>query len=155
MKPKFEEHKESMIAFIEHQGPYDDIPWGELMGELYGWAKEQKVMPGPYPMGIYLDDPQKVPRERCRSEIAITFRGEGMASRGVKTRTMPAMKVATLSFKGPGSELGRAHQVLADFILSHGHRALGPMIEVYSKNPEIIDGVIILYSKIMTPVETI
>ena len=65
MKPKFEERKEVMCAYIEHQGPYDDIPWGELMGELYGWAKEQKVMPGFYPMGIYLDDPQKVPREQC------------------------------------------------------------------------------------------
>jgi AraC family transcriptional regulator len=155
VKPKFEQRKEVMLAYIEHRGPYDDIPWGELMGELYGWAKEQKVMPGFYPMGIYLDDPQKVPREQCRSEIAISFKGEANASQGVKTRRMPAMKVATLSFKGPGSDLGRAYQVLGEFIQAQGHRVLGPMIEIYSRTPEIIDGVIILYSKIMTPVEAI
>ncbi len=153
MKPKFEERKEVLIAYIEHQGPYDDIPWSELMGELFDWAKEQKAIPGPYPMGIYLDDPQKVPRERRRSEIAITFRGEGTSSRGVKTRTMPAMKVATLSFKGPGSELGNAHLALAEFIQVQGYKALGPIIEIYTKTPEIVNGHIIMYSKIMTPVQ--
>ncbi len=155
MRPKFEERKEALIAYIEHQGPYDDIPWSELMGELFVWAKEQKVIPGPFPIGIYLDDPQKVPRELRRSEIAITFRGPGGASRGVKTKTMPAMKVATLSFKGPGRELGNAHQALAEFIQVQGHRALGPLIEIYTKTPEIVDGRIIMYSKIMTPVQPI
>ncbi|OPY28553.1 MAG: Bacterial transcription activator, effector binding domain [Methanomassiliicoccales archaeon PtaU1.Bin030] len=153
MKPKFEDRKETLIAYIEHQGPYDDIPWSELMGELFAWAEEQKVLPGPYPIGIYLDDPQKVPREKCLSEIAITFRGSGRAFRGIKTRTMPAMKVATLSFKGPGRELGKAHLALAEFIQVQRHRALGPMIEIYTKTPEIVNGHIIMYSKIMTPVQ--
>ncbi len=155
MKPKFEDRKEAQIAYIEHRGPYDDIPWGDHMGELFAWAKENGVKPGYCPMGIYLDDPQRVPREQCRSEIAITFRGPGKASGGVKTRTLPAMKVATLSFKGTGSELGSAHMVLSEFIQVQGHRALGPMIEIYTRTPEIVDGKIILYSKIMTSVQPI
>ena len=40
MKPKFEDRKEAQIAYIEHRGPYDDIPWGDHMGELFAWAKE-------------------------------------------------------------------------------------------------------------------
>ncbi len=153
MKPKFEERKETMLAYIEHQGPYDDMPWGELMTELYGWAKEQKVMPGFHPMGIYHDDPQRVPRQKLRSDVAISFKGDGKVTARVKTRALPAMKVATLSFKGPGSDLGKAYVVLGEFIKSQGHRPSGSSIEIYSKRPEIVDGVIILYSKIMMPVE--
>lgn len=155
VKPKFEERKETMLAYIEHQGPYDDIPWGDLMQELYGWAKDQKVMPGFHPMGLYYDDPQRVPREKCRSDIAITFKGEGKPSGTVLTRRLPAMMVATVSFKGPGSDLGKAYLQLSEYIRDKGHRVVGPSIEIYSKKPEIVDGVIILYSKIMTPVQPI
>jgi effector-binding domain-containing protein len=152
-RPKFEARKEFMMAYIQHTGPYDQVPWEEYMGRLYGWAKEQKVMPGFHPMGIYYDDPIAVPREHCRSDIAITYKGEAKGGRGIKTRMMPAMRVAALSFKGPGSEIGNTYAQLSDWIRSKGYRINGPSIEVYSKKPEIIDGVTILYSKIIMPVE--
>lgn len=152
-RPRFEERKGTMLAYIEHEGPYNDMPWGEAMEALYGWAREQKVMPGPHPIGIYYDDPQLVPGHRCRSHIAITYRGEGKDARGVRTRCQPAMKVASLSFKGPGRDLGMAYHTLARWIEHRGHTAVGPSIEIYSRRPEIIDGDIILYSKIMMQVE--
>lgn len=80
------------------------------MGALYGWAREQKVMPGPHPIGIYFDDHQLVPGHRCRSHIAITYRGEGKGAHSVRTRCQPAMKVASLSFgsgQGPGHGLSQ------------------------------------------------
>ena len=153
MKPKFEERKEVMLAYVENVGPYGDVPWGELVPRLYGWAKEQKVMPGFHPMGIYYDEPDTVPKEKCRSDIAITFKGEASGSNGVKTRKLPAMKVATLSFKGPSSEYAQAYRTLFDWIGEKKHRMVGPSIEVYSKMPEVVDGVPILYAKIMMPVE--
>ena len=111
---KLEERKATSIAFIDHQGPFDKIPWQEYIEKLYGWAKEQKVMPGFYPMGIYHDDPSIVSPEKCRTEIAITFKGEARGSSGVKTRQMPAMKVASLSHKGPGSEFQKTYGALRD-----------------------------------------
>ncbi len=42
---------------------------------------------------------------------------------------------------------------LGEFIQKSGRRPSGPPIEVYSKRPEVVDGVTILYSKIMIPVE--
>ncbi len=94
-----------------------------------------------------------MPKDRCRSDIAITFKGEARGSGGVKIKKLPAMKVATLSFKGPGSEYARAYRALSEWIVEKGHRATGPSMEVYSKMPEVIDGVTVLYSKIMMPVE--
>jgi DNA gyrase inhibitor GyrI len=152
-KPKFEERKEADMAYIEFTGRYDSVPWDEFMPRLYGWAKEQRLMPGFHPMGIYYDNPEKVSAETCRSEIGITFKGPGKETGGIKIRHMPAQKVAALSFKGPGSEYRTAYQELDKWVDDKGYRASGPCMEIYSKKPEMIDGVMILYSKILMPIE--
>jgi AraC family transcriptional regulator len=151
--PKLEDRKASSIAYIQHEGPYDKIPWQEYIEKLYGWAKEQKVMPGFYPMGIYHDDPSVVPPEKCRSEIAITFKGEARESAGVKIRHMPAMKVASVSHKGPGSEFQKTYRILGEWIEKKGLEVSGPSMEVYSKRPEVVGGETILYAKVMMPVK--
>jgi len=151
--PKIESRKATSIAFIEHQGAYDKVPWDEYMHRLYGWAKEQKVMPGFYPMSICYDNPAKTSPEKCKSDIAITFKGKAKAVPGVKIKPLPAMKVASISHKGPGSEYANTYRKLEDFIVEKGYQVSGPPIEVYSKKPEVIDGVTILYAKIMMPVK--
>jgi len=150
--PKLESRKAANLAYIEHQGPYDKVPWEDYMRQLYGWAKEQKVMPGFYPLAIYLDEPEKTFPEMCRSEIGITFKGRAKEQGSVKIRKISAMKVATISHKGPGSDFKKTYAKLHDWIEKKGYRISGPPIEVYSKKPEVVGGVTILYAKIMMPV---
>jgi effector-binding domain-containing protein len=149
---KLESRKATNLAYIEHQGPYDKVPWEDYMKRLYGWAKEQKVMPGFYPMAIYLDEPEKTRPEQCRTHIAITFKGRAKEQAGVRTRKMPAMKVATISHKGPGTEFKNTYARLSEWIEKKGYKISGPPIEVYSKKPEVIGGVTILYAKVMMPI---
>jgi len=151
--PKVESRKAASIAYIEHLGPYDKVPWEEYMQRLYGWAKGQKVMPGFYPMAIYHDDPKKTPPERCRSEIAITFKGDGKEQGGVKTRRLPEMTVATISHKGPGSEFQKTYARLMEWITEKWYTVSGPPIEVYTRKPEVVGGVTVLYAKVMMPVK--
>jgi effector-binding domain-containing protein len=151
--PKLESRKATSIVYIEHMGPYDKVPWDEYMHRLYGWAKEQKVMPGFYPMSICYDDPANTPPEKCRSEVAISFKGKAEATSGLKIRQMPAMKVASISHKGPGSEFKSSYGKLNDFIAEKGYEISGPPMEVYSKKPEVVKGVTIIYAKIMMPVK--
>jgi AraC family transcriptional regulator len=149
---KLESRKAANLAYIEHQGPYDSVPWEGYIERLYGWAKEQKVMPGFYPMGIYFDEPEKTPPEQCRSHIGITFKGRAKERAGVKTRKMPIMKVAAISHKGPSSEFKNTYAALTEWIGKKGFKVSGPAIEVYSKKPEVVGGVTILYAKVMMPV---
>lgn len=150
--PKMETRNAANLAYIEHFGPYDQIPWQDYIERLYGWAKERKVMPGFYPMGIYHDDPGAMPPEKCRSEIAITFKGRAKDSAGVKVRKLPAMKVASLSFHAPSSELRTSYAKLQEWIEKKGYTLSGAPIEVYSKKPDVVGGVTHLYAKIMFPV---
>jgi AraC family transcriptional regulator len=151
--PRLEERQASNLAYIETKGPFDKIPWQEYLEKLYGWAKKQKVMPGFYPMGIYLDDPKMVPPEECRTEIAITFKGKAQEESGVKIREMPAMKVASISHKGPGSEFKKTYGTLMEWIEKKGFELSGPPMEIYSKKPEVVGGETILYAKVMLPVK--
>ena len=153
MNPKLESRKAANLAYIEHKGPYDKIPWEDYIKRLYGWAKEQRVMPGFYPMGIYHDAPDKTSPESCRSDIAITFKGKAKEQSGIKTRKMPAMKVAAISHKGPGSEFKNTYAKLAEWIEKKGYKTSGPPIEIYSKKPEVVNGVTILYAKVMMPIK--
>jgi DNA gyrase inhibitor GyrI len=152
-RPKLENRKATEIAYIEHRGPYDRVPWSDYIERLYAWAKGQGVMPGFHPMGTYLDDPKTTPPRECRSRVAISFKGAARAKDGVLTGHFPEMRVAALSHKGPASEIARSYQTLAEFIAEKGLRSAGPPIEVYSKKPEAVDGKVILYAKIMMPVE--
>ena len=151
--PKLEKRKASSIAFIEHRGPYDKVPWEEYIERLYNWAKEQKVMPGFYPMGIYHDNPEEVPAEQCGSNIAITFKGGAAELKGIKIGKLPDMTVASLSHKGPGSEFKNTYSKLSKWIKEKGYVVSGSPIEVYSKKPEVVNGVTILYAKVMIPVK--
>jgi DNA gyrase inhibitor GyrI len=153
VNPKVEARKATSIAYIEHKGGYGKVPWDEYMHKLYGWAKEQKVMPGFFPMAICYDDPSKVAAKNCRSDIAISFKGKAKASPGIKIRKLPAMKVVTLSHKGPGKEFSSSYSKIQAYIADKGYKESGAPIEIYSKRPEVIDGVTIIYAKIMMPVK--
>jgi len=42
---------------------------------------------------------------------------------------------------------------LSKWIEDKGYTVIGAPIEVYSKKPEVVNGVIILYAKVMIPVK--
>ncbi len=151
-KVKLEKRKAARIAYIQHVGSYSAIPFDKYMGLLYGWAKTNKVMPGFYPMAIYMSDPKTTPPEKSLTEIAISFKGDGKPEGDIKIKDLPEMTVATLSHKGPSSEYQNSYNTLAKWIVENGYSMFGPPIEIYSKKPEMKDGQMILYAKIMFPV---
>jgi len=149
---KVEKRKAIKLAYVVHVGSYGSIPFDKMIGQLYGWAKKSKVMPGFYPMGIYATDPKMTPPEKNVTEIAISFKGDGKPEGDIKIRDLPEMTVASYSHKGPASEYQKSYDTLTSWITANGYTVAGPPMEVYSKKPEMVDGQMILYSKIMFPV---
>jgi AraC family transcriptional regulator len=149
---KLESRKPMTIAYIEHVGSYGNIPFDKYFGQLYGWAKENKIMPGFHPMGIYHSIPKETPPEECKASIAIPIYGKGKPSGDIKIKKLPAMKVATYSHKGPSSEYQKSYNKLEVWIKEKGYTVAACPIEVYSKKPEVVKGEMILYAKIMMSV---
>lgn len=151
--PKLEKRKPVTLAYIEHVGPYDSIPFHETIPRLYSWVKGKKVIPGFYPLAVFHSDPKTTPPGECRTDIAISIKGNARPEGDIRIRRLPAMTVATLSHKGPASEYQRSYDTLADFVRKKGYVVAGPSMEIYSKKPEIGGGQTIIYAKIMFPVK--
>lgn len=150
---KLEKRKPMTLAYIEHTGSYDEIPFEKYMNRLYGWAKQKKVRPGFYPLAIYCDSPEKTPPAKCRSEIAIPVYGAVKSEAEIKVKKMPAMKVAAISHKGPAKDYPNTYKRLEEWMAENGYEWAGPAIEVYTKKPEVVAGETILYAKILAPVK--
>ncbi len=147
------ERKACKIAYIEHLGDYGSIPYEKYISQLYSWAKEKKVMPGFLPMGIFYDNPSKVPPEKCRGEIAIQIMGDAKPDKNVKVRELPSMKVAVFKHKAPAEDYPESYRKLSAWITQNGYEWVGPAIEVYTKKPKVVGGETILYTHIQAPVK--
>lgn len=143
------------LAYIEHVGAYDKIPFEDYIERLYGWAKENHVRPGFYPMGVFLDPPEIKPQEKLRSEIGIQIYNEAKPGKGILVRELSEMEVATISHKGPSAEYPKTYKDLNDWILEHGYEWAGPAIEIYTRKPKIVRGETILFTKIEAPVRKV
>lgn len=147
--------KACRIAYIEHLGEYSAVPFEKYIPQLYGWAKQNKVMPGFMPMGIYHDDPEKTSAEKCRSEIAITFKGRAKPGNDIKVRNLPAMNVAVIKHKAPAKEYRETYRKLSEWIVQNGYEWAGPPIEIYTKKPKVEAGETIIYAHIQAPVRKV
>ncbi len=152
-KVNVEKREPQTIAYIEHTGAYSEVPFQEYTERLYGWAKENKVRPGFYPLGIYLDSPEQRPPDELRCEIGIPVYGEPSPSGDVKVKEIPAMEVATIKHAAPAADYAKTYEALGMWIEEQGYEWAGPAIETYTKKPEMVEGQLIHYAKIQAPVQ--
>ncbi len=149
---KLEKRKATTLAYIEYKGPYNSIPFDRCIPRLYEWVKTKKIMPGFFPICVYHSDPKATPPEDCMTDIAITVKGNPKPEGDIKIRKLPAMTVATLSHKGPASKYQDSYKALTEFVRKKGCTMIGPPMEIYAKKPEMVDGQLTIYAKIMFPV---
>jgi DNA gyrase inhibitor GyrI len=150
---KLKKRKATTIAYIDHVGAYDKIPWNDYIEKLYGWAKQNKAKPGFPPTGIYFDEMGKVPAEKCRSQAAIPIRKSVPASGGVKVRELPEMEVAVIKHAGSGEDFKNTYAELHKWLEQNGYLWSGPCMELYNKAPKVKDGKAIIYCQVQVPVK--
>lgn len=125
------------LAVLDHRGPYHEI--GHTFGRLAAWAAGKGVLrPDTRYLGLYSDDPQTVPAAELRSVAGISV-PPGVAGDGtVRIQELPAMRVATLRYRGPYTEIERAYtSIFRDWLPHSGHEpAEHPCIEDYLNDPK-------------------
>ena len=125
--------EECKVAAIEEWG-FDKI--GAIFGELYGWISKKNIeLSGP-PFGIYYDDPAEVAPEKCRYEICTPIKGGVEGDERVKIKEIPETEVASITHKGPYSQVGSAWQKISEWIMREGYQFAGAGREIYLNAPE-------------------
>ncbi len=151
-KVRVEKTKSMKLAYIEHVGAYDRVPWDDYMAKLFSWAKEHKVRPGFKSVGIYYDNPEHTSPEQCRSDIAIPIKGDASPDGDIKVKEVPVMEVAVTKHKGPASQIGETYAGINKWIEENGYEWAGPSMEIYGKKPKVVGNEVILHVAIQVPV---
>ncbi len=149
---KLKKRKAMKVAYIEHVGAYDTVPFDTIMKKLYAWAKEKKVRPGFKPLTIYPDDPKVIPASQLRSWVAIPIAGD-VANDG-EVRIFELQESLTASYKhaAPASEYANSYKALIEWAEKEGYMFIGPPIETYPKKPKVKDDKTIIFAEIQFPV---
>jgi DNA gyrase inhibitor GyrI len=140
------------VAYIQHSGDYDTIPFDVYLSELHAWVRKVKVTPGALPLAICYDSPQVTPPGRRRVEIGITFEGHAKPEGRIRIRELPGMEVAVIRHRGPSTEYPATYRKLTQWIASNGFEWDGPAIEIYTRQPRVVARKTIIYAAVQAPV---
>ncbi|OCW58755.1 AraC family transcriptional regulator [Hoeflea olei] len=133
---RIEEHPETTIAGLIHNGPYIDIGatfdrFGSMLAVNGGWEKSAGMA------AAYYCDPDITPPDALRSIAGMVLRPGTSAPDGLETCVLPAGRYAVLTHKGPYGELGKAYKWLFGQWLAESGEAAGPApaVERYLNGP--------------------
>jgi effector-binding domain-containing protein len=152
---KLKKRKECTVAYIEHVGSYDSIPFDVLMKKLFTWAKENRAKPGFKPLTIYPDDPATTPAASLRSWVGIPIRSVPPQAGEVRTIVLPESQIVTVRFAGPSEEYSNTYRMLAEWAKTQGYECTGPPVESYPRKPKVKGGKTIIYADIHFPVRKV
>ncbi len=122
------------IAYIHNIGPYSTV--GPLFGEIFEWLAKRRLKPGSA-MGIYYDNPEEVPADKCRSDIGVSFEGGAESDERVKIKETGGDEVAYTSYEGPWKQynIPETYRDLKIWIEDNGYMIVGPAREIYLRFP--------------------
>lgn len=125
------------VACIRHVGPYMNV--GPIFDELWAWAVERGVAPGPSAMmGFSYDNPDTVPAEQLRYDVCVPVpygtKGDGVR---VLVQEFPEVEYAQTTHVGPYSGLKASFDALYKRAFEDDLYTLaeGPCIEIYIDDP--------------------
>jgi len=122
------------VVYIEKVGDYSFFPLAleELMAQL----DELDIDVTGEPRGIYHDDPETVPLEELRWDVAVPVDKEPLLPQGILYRELPGGEAATMIFKGEYSEENMPdYAALFSWPFKQGRSIAGPLVEVYYMDP--------------------
>lgn len=125
------------VAAVRHQGAYQHI--GTAFERIVAWAKSRDLMrQGMEVIGIFYDDPDRLPAERLRSDACLAIpdgaQVNGAPADGeVQMLTIEGGPYAVVTHRGPYSELPAIYRHLyCEWMESSGHRPRPlPCFEIY------------------------
>ncbi len=140
-KSKFKEEKmpelkrfpKTRVASVTEVGAFQEaIPRG--FQKLFAWLGAQNLQPLGASLGIFHDDPAKVPVEKLRSELSVPVAPEAQGSGEVQVKDIAAFDAATIVYQGDAN-ITRAYNEVYDWLRAQGYRDAGSPIEVYLSQP--------------------
>ncbi len=137
-EPEIKTVESGTVAFIEMQGPYNQIP--EAFGRLYGWVAQHGLTPQDMPEAVYLTAPDEVPEDQARWELWAPVAGEvvdqSADETGCGVKRISERVVGCSMHTGPYETLDETYGLLMQWLAGQGRTITGPPEEVYFSDPD-------------------
>jgi len=150
---KLKKSKACKVAYIQHVGAYDKVPYGDYYDKLFRWAKQKNLRPAGPPMAIFLDKPEETTPEKCRCEVLIPIEGEAKPEREIRIREIPSTDVASITHRGPTKEYPKTYEKLSKWIDENSYVSAGPTMEIYLSKPKVVRGETVVFTNIQVPIK--
>ncbi|MCX7838632.1 MAG: GyrI-like domain-containing protein [Anaerolineae bacterium] len=131
--PEIKRFPTTRVAFVSEVGPFNEaIPRG--FQRLFAWLGAHNISPTGKSLGIFHDDPAKVPAEQLRSEMCVPVAPDVQGSGEVQVKEIAEFEAATIVYQG-SANVTRAYNAVYDWLRAQGYRGAGSPIEVYLSQP--------------------
>lgn len=131
--PEIKRFPTTRVACVSEVGPFNEaVPRG--FQRLFAWLNAHNVSPIGKSLGIFHDDPAKVPAEQLRSELCVPVAPEVQGSDDVQVKDIAEFEAATIIYQG-NANVTRAYNEVYDWLRAQGYRDVGSPIEVYLSQP--------------------
>lgn len=88
------------VAYLRVHRPYEGTGVMEACDTLMAWARARDLAGGRW-LGYQWEDPEIVPLDKCRYDVAVTIPGDTVVDGDVSETTFAPMRVAELELDGP------------------------------------------------------
>lgn len=124
------------LAYLRVHRPYEGDGVVQACRALVGWAEDAGVADRPW-FGYSWDDPDLVPLDRCRYDVAVDITDATPRTQPPNVVDLPAMRVAELPIDGPIElEMRALDWLFRTWLPQSGHRpAAQPCFEAWVGQP--------------------
>lgn len=127
--PEIKHFPKLLVASVTEIGPFTEaIPRG--FAKLFAWLGANNLQPLGASLGIFHDDPIKVPVEKLRSELCVPVAPEAKGSGAVEVKEIGDFEAATITYQGDAN-IVPAYNAVYDWLRAQGYRDNGAPIEIY------------------------
>lgn len=135
MQVEIKEMSDFFVAYVRKQGQYGPETCGEAFTELGQWAGPRGYFNSGTVLGVYWDNPEVTPAEKCRTDACVTV-PEGTAVEGqIGTQTIAGGKYAVCHFEITCEGFVQAWEDAFAWLIDSGHECDDkPCYELYYNN---------------------
>ena len=132
--PERKQFEVCTVIFIRHRGSHDEI--GQVYRELYEWARRHDVEVAGQGLTIFLSPPDTSTESPGVFEVCIPVSSAPVPDERVAVKQLPACTVASVTVRGPYSEIPARYAEMLAWLSVEGWGSAGPPREVYIRRPD-------------------
>jgi AraC family transcriptional regulator len=137
MKAEIKQLPDYTVAFVRKLGPYGKETAGQAFAELMQWAGPKGYLATGKVIGVYWDNPEVTPPEKCRTDACISVPPGTPHDGQVGIQNIPGGPHAVCSFEIAPEDFSRAWEEAFAWFVANGHECADrPSFELYHNTPD-------------------